>query len=142
MSLTRRTDSRLRGCEVGSLIDQSAPIAPEDATRRLAVYGSLAPGESNHHLLDGMTGRWTRGFVLGELHDRGWGARQGFPGLVCRHDAGEIAVQVFESHDLPANWTRLDTFEGAEYGRVKTSVRLPSGARVVAQIYALRAAHP
>ena len=46
---------------------------------RLVVYGSLAPGESNHDKLDGVDGVWEPGVVHGVLHDRGWDARLGYP---------------------------------------------------------------
>ena len=43
------------------------------AEHRLAVYGTLAPGEPNHHQMDGMTGEWIPGVVRGRLFMVGWG---------------------------------------------------------------------
>jgi gamma-glutamylcyclotransferase (GGCT)/AIG2-like uncharacterized protein YtfP len=34
---------------------------------RLAVYGSLAPGQANHHQLAGLAGEWRSGVVRGWL---------------------------------------------------------------------------
>src|SRR6185295_11938714 len=65
-----------------------------DARHRLATYGSLAPGRRNHHQLDGLAGRWFRGYVRGTLVDAGWGAGLGYPALVLDPDAAPVEVQV------------------------------------------------
>lgn len=102
---------------------------------RLAVYGTLAPGESNHHELDGIRGRWVRGTVRGHRHDSGWGAALGFPALVLDDSGPEVAVQVLESDDLPAHWGRLDAFEGPGYRRVIVQVHTAEGV-LDAHLYA------
>ena len=89
---------------------------------RLAVYGSLAPGKSNHHLLAKYAGTWTRGRVRGDLINAGWGAAGGFPGLIPRDDGPWVPVQVLESASLPDAWPALDAFEGDQYRRVVISV--------------------
>ncbi len=104
---------------------------------RLAVYGSLAPGEVNHHQLAGMKGRWMRGSVRGRRYEAGWGQWIGFPGLVLDEAGGEVAVQVFESGDLPEHWARLDEFEGPGYRRVAVRVALAEGEAVEAYVYEL-----
>ncbi|MGZ3401887.1 MAG: gamma-glutamylcyclotransferase family protein [Phenylobacterium sp.] len=106
------------------------------AERRLAAYGSLAPGKSNHHQLAGMAGDWRPGAVRGWLRDSGWGSGQGFPGFVPDPNGPEVAVQVFISDDLPAHWARLDRFESADYRRVRIAVATPDGD-VEAYIYAV-----
>lgn len=105
-----------------------------EAEHRLAVYGSLAPGKSNHHQLDGLTGTWVPGVLRGERNDKGWGTAGGFPGLVLNPEGDEVAVQVFTSSDLPAHWARLDRFEGKDYRRVTTKVLTADGP-VEAQVY-------
>jgi gamma-glutamylcyclotransferase (GGCT)/AIG2-like uncharacterized protein YtfP len=107
-----------------------------NAQRRLATYGTLGPGRPNHHQLSGLTGEWRRGSVRGDLHDQGWGAAQGFPGLVLNPAAEPVAVDLFLSDDLPAHWPRLDAFEGEGYLRVVTQVVTPDGV-VDACIYVL-----
>jgi len=104
---------------------------------RLAVYGSLAPGKSNHHQLDGLGGEWQPGMVRGHLVSSGWGAAQGYPGLRPDPLGPEVMVQLFTSEDLPAHWARLDAFEGDEYQRVLVDVDLGTYA-VRANLYALR----
>ena len=106
------------------------------ADHRLAVYGSLAPGKSNHHQLAGLAGDWRPGVVRGWLKDAGWGSGQGFPGLTPDAAGPEVAVQVFTSADLPDHWDRLDAFEGADYRRVRIEVATPDGP-VEAHIYAV-----
>ena len=109
---------------------------------RLAVYGSLAPGKSNHHMLAKYPGTWTRGRVRGHLVNAGWGAAGGFPGLIPRADGPWVSVDVFESAALPNAWAELDTFEGSEYARVPIDVfseDSDAASMFVANIYALAA---
>ena len=106
---------------------------------RLVVYGSLAPGKSNHGQLAGLTGTWTPGKVRGRLQDRGWGSSQGFPGLTPDPTGPEVEVQVFTSADLPAHWARLDAFEGADYARVLVELEV-EGKTARANIYAVGSA--
>ena len=62
------------------------------ASRRLAVYGSLAPGESNHAVIADLGGRWSEGLVRGEKHDIGWGASAGYPAMRWRPEAPPFPV--------------------------------------------------
>ncbi len=98
---------------------------------RLAVYGSLAPGEVNARLLQPLEGEWLEGgHVRGHLHGTGWGAAHGFPGLEWDPEGEPVPVQVFASEDLPAHWARLDAFEGPDYRRIVVPVEgLPGGSR-------------
>ncbi|HWR13626.1 MAG TPA: gamma-glutamylcyclotransferase family protein [Terriglobales bacterium] len=109
----------------------------EDSDKRLAVYGSLAPGKENHWVLASMNGCWARGVVRGQLHPEGWGATSGFPALVFDEDGPEVPVFVFESDELPQNWARLDEFEGKDYRRTVVPVKLDSGGFVRCCVYEL-----
>ena len=73
-----------------------------------------------------------------DLLDAGWGATLGYPAMIVDPDGAPIAVDLFESLDLPAHWARLDRFEGTGYQRIVTTVRTPTG-QVDAFIYALLA---
>jgi gamma-glutamylcyclotransferase (GGCT)/AIG2-like uncharacterized protein YtfP len=108
-----------------------------DALRRLATYGTLAPGRPNEHQLAAMDGRWLAGQVYGTLVDAGWGAGMGYPALVLDRHGTAVDVHVFESADLPAHWSRLDEFEGPGYERVVTTVHT-AGGDLEASIYVLR----
>lgn len=101
---------------------------------RLAVYGTLAPGKSNHDQVAFLKGTWRAGTVNGRLLQKGWAFEQGYPAIVLETDGPQVVVQLFESLDLPANWNRLDEFEGAEYRRVVTVVETENGS-VEAWIY-------
>ena len=121
-------------------MDRAAGIEGSAETR-LATYGTLAPGRPNHHQLAGLTGRWLRGTIRGRLVEAGWGADLGFPGLVLDEGGPAIAVQLFESPDLPRHWGRLDAFEGPGYRRVAVSVHTDEG-ELDACIYVVAEADP
>ncbi len=108
----------------------------ESARNRLATYGSLAPGQPNHHHLSDLNGRWIRGEVRGRLVESGWGAAIGFPSLVLDDAADPVTVQIFESEELAQHWQRLDEFEGKEYRRVTVKAKAVEG-EVWAYIYVL-----
>lgn len=96
---------------------------------RLAVYGTLAPGETNHDQLSECTGTWRAGTVRGRRHERE------YPELVLDASGPEVAVQVLESPALAAAWARLDEFEGDGYRRVLVEVRFAGGDTTVANVY-------
>lgn len=107
-------------------------------TDRLFVYGSLAPGRPNAHVLAQVPGTWEAATVRGVLRQAGWGAAIGYPGIVVDEHGDEVAGFVFSSEELDAHWARLDQFEGEGYKRVSVSARLEDGSVVQAQVYALR----
>lgn len=106
-------------------------------TRRLFVYGSLAPGRPNAHVLAGVPGTWEPAMIRGVLRHEGWGAAMGYPGIVLDEQGDEIAGFVFSSEELGAHWARLDQFEGEGYVRLLIPAKLENGALVQAYIYAL-----
>ena len=108
-------------------------------TQRLFVYGSLAPGRPNAHVLAGIRGTWQPATVKGTLHHDGWGAAIGFPGIVLEEEVGtEVRGLVFSSDELSDHWTRLDEFEGEGYERLPAQATLDDGTVVRAYLYALR----
>lgn len=106
-------------------------------THRLFVYGTLAPGRSNAHVLSGIPGTWEPAAVTGTLYAEAWGAAAGFPGLVPDSDGGEVPGLLFTSDALPAHWARLDAFEGEGYERVPTRAVRSDGTVVDAWVYRL-----
>ena len=60
----------------------------------LAVDGTLAPGQPNHHVLAPLGGEWTDGLIEGDLLPAGWGAALGYPGFRPRVGGAAVAVQV------------------------------------------------
>ncbi len=111
-------------------------------TERLFVYGSLAPGQPNAHVLADVPGTWQPASVFGTLRAEGWGAAIGFPGLVLDAQGDEVRGQVFSSDALPAHWPRLDAFEGDGYERVIARARLDDGGHVDAYVYTIRGDAP
>lgn len=99
-------------------------MPPSDPTTetRLVTYGTLAPGRSNAHELAALNGDWSVGVVHGTLVEEGWGAAEGFPGLVLDPKGPPVEVHLLTSPDLPAHWDRLDLFEGPGYRRVPVAV--------------------
>ncbi|HET7844269.1 MAG TPA: gamma-glutamylcyclotransferase family protein [Xanthomonadales bacterium] len=104
----------------------------------LFVYGTLAPGRENAHVLAGVAGEWRPASVRGTLHPEGWGAAFGYPGLVPDPHAGRVRGLVFASAELGAHWQRLDDFEGEGYERLRVDAELDDGTIVRAHVYALR----
>lgn len=118
-----------------------------DVERTLAVYGTLAPGRSNHHVVAPLGGEWTRGIVEGDLSPDGWGATLGYPALRPRAGGPAVQVHVLTSPALVAAWPSLDAFEGPGYRRVLVPVLAtgPAGTRrlhAVANLYAAADAPP
>jgi len=131
--------------------------AAADAERRLedrfrtsealAVYGTLAPGEPNHHVVAPLGGTWTEGVVEGDLFPVGWGATLGYPAFRPRAGGPAVAVKVLATAALAAAWPELDRFEGDGYRRILVPVFSPDPADerrlyTVANLYAAAEAAP
>jgi gamma-glutamylcyclotransferase (GGCT)/AIG2-like uncharacterized protein YtfP len=107
---------------------------------RLFVYGTLAPGRPNEHILVDVLGEWEPASVKGRLIPEGWGAAAGYPGIVLDENGTEVEGSVFSSQTLAEHWARLDEFEGPGYERVLTTAKLKDGTAVKACIYQLTGA--
>jgi gamma-glutamylcyclotransferase (GGCT)/AIG2-like uncharacterized protein YtfP len=106
-------------------------------TERLFVYGTLAPGRPNAHVLAPVPGTWEPASVTGTLHAEGWGAATGYPGIVLDPHGDRVDGLLFSSDHLADHWARLDAFEGDGYVRVLTTVTRQDGTAVDAHVYAL-----
>jgi gamma-glutamylcyclotransferase (GGCT)/AIG2-like uncharacterized protein YtfP len=91
-------------------------------SRTLAVYGTLAPGQPNHHVGAPLGGDWTEGLIEGDLLPVGWGADLGYPGFRPRVGGDAVAVQVLFASLLATAWPDLDRFEGPGYERILVPV--------------------
>jgi gamma-glutamylcyclotransferase (GGCT)/AIG2-like uncharacterized protein YtfP len=107
-------------------------------TDRLFVYGSLAPGRANEHVLSGIPGTWVPGTVRGTLFWTGWGAHLGCPGIVLAENGDEVDGYVLTATSLAEHWSRLDELEGHEYVRTRTRVACGEGDSLECDIYVLR----
>ena len=106
-----------------------------DKDRRLSVYGTLAPGEENAHVVAHCRGDLKRASVTGRLVNTGWGAALGFPALQIDPEGERVAGWLLQSDDLPESWSALDEFEGEAYRRSLVMVELESGETVAASAY-------
>ena len=88
----------------------------------LAVYGTLAPGRPNHHVLAPLGGEWTDGLIEGDLLPVGWGAELGYPGFRPRVGGDAVAVRELTAPSLASAWPTLDRFEGPGYERILVPV--------------------
>ncbi|TCJ19948.1 hypothetical protein E0L93_03085 [Rubrobacter taiwanensis] len=98
-------------------------------SRRLVVYGTLAPGEPNEWVLAGLEGEWRECRVRG-----GVSIRRGLRYFRWDPEAGEVRCLLFVSGRLPGMWPRLDAFEGPGYRRILVPAEL-EGRVVAANIY-------
>lgn len=103
----------------------------------LFIYGTLAPGRSNHYIMDGIDGHWQKATTHGHLKQLGWGAQQGYPAIHPDPDGPLVDGYLLTSTVLQQHWGRLDEFEGEEYQRVEIDVTTESGELVQAYVYAL-----
>ena len=104
---------------------------------RLFVYGTLAPGRPNEHVLSAIGGSWEAASVSGSLRQEGWGAAMGYPGIDLDEHGDEVQGFLFSSEKLSDHWAKLDAFEGESYERVLTVVKLRVNRTVDAYIYTL-----
>src|SRR5215216_4369161 len=117
------------GSEASGQVHEAGAV---DAERRLearfrishtlAVYGTLAPGKPNHHVVAPLGGEWTDGLIEGDLIQSGWGADLGYPGFRPREGGEAVAVQVLRAPLLASAWPELDRFEGPGYERILVPV--------------------
>ena len=108
---------------------------------RLFVYGTLAPGRPNEHVLADIQGKWEPATIMCTLVPDGWGAAAGYPGIILNEHGDEVEGLLFSSEKLDEHWARLDEFEGEGYERVLTSVKRRDGTAVEAYVYRLRGTH-
>lgn len=108
-----------------------------DKMQHLFVFGTLAPGQPNEHILSEINGQWQKGTILGTLHEEGWGADMGFPGIKLSKEGSQVKGWVFSSDELGPHWARLDAFEGEAYHRVLTEVAMTDKSTLSAFIYVL-----
>jgi gamma-glutamylcyclotransferase (GGCT)/AIG2-like uncharacterized protein YtfP len=106
-------------------------------TYRLFVYGTLAPGRPNAHVLAEVPGEWEPATVTGRLFREGWGAAAGYPGIVLDEHGEDVEGFLFSSQRLAEHWARLDAFEGVGYERVLTTATRKDGTAVDAYVYRL-----
>ena len=106
--------------------------------QRLFVYGTLAPGRPNAHVLEEIGGSWQSALVRGKLYQEGWGSQMGYPGMVLDAAGEVINGFVFSSDKLAEHWKSLDEFEGKDYERILTMAKLSDGSSAETFVYVLK----
>jgi gamma-glutamylcyclotransferase (GGCT)/AIG2-like uncharacterized protein YtfP len=117
-------------CQTTSpVIEELFDILFQHPSQRLAVYGTLAPGEPNASQLAGLDGEWSEGVVEGDIEKR-----NGLPQFQWRLGGAQNVIRVFCSAQLGDQFARLDRFEGTAYQRILVPV-VVDGRTVVTNIY-------
>lgn len=104
-------------------------ILIENPNQRLVVYGTLAPGEVNHHILEPIPGNWSRCVLRGAIDRSG-----SFPVFQWDPSGEALEAQLFESPELPDHWLRIDRFEGPRYKRLIVPAETERGIKM-ANVY-------
>jgi len=103
--------------------------------RALAVYGTLAPGASNHQVVADIDGQWVEAAIRGHRFTARWRDTPGYPGF--RPDPGGPVVEalILVADELPEHWDRLDGFEGPGYRRVEIDVFDRAGVQALGRAW-------
>jgi len=104
------------------LIGEVLAVLFDRPDTRLAVYGTLAPGEPNHCILKEVSGEWITGHITGRIHKE-----NGLPKFHWDLSGDSVPVHLLRSSSLPGFFPRLDDFEGRGYRRSWIPVTCPSG---------------
>lgn len=107
--------------EQGALAEQQLNDAFE-TNNLLAVYGTLAPGRQNYHIVEPLGGDWSEGVIEGDLQQTGWGATLGYPAFRPKAGGTALRIKLLKSPLLPSEWKHVDGFEGPDYQRVLVPV--------------------
>lgn len=124
------------GSEDGNIAEQKLNSLFQ-THQTLAVYGTLAPGKPNHHIVAPYGGTWSDGIIRGDLGRVGWGAELNYPGFNPRENGTDISAKLLRSSQLPDAWPAIDEFEGSDYYRILVPVFGKDGqVMTVANVYA------
>lgn len=88
----------------------------------LAVYGTLAPGRQNYHIVEPLGGDWSEGIIEGNLQQTGWGATLGYPAFRPQSGGPVHKIKLLKSRALASGWQHVDDFEGPDYQRILVPV--------------------
>lgn len=121
-----------------TILEESSVRRTYHTDRHLAVYGTLAPGESNHHILGSIPGEWTPVELRGVRFTLQVGTDIGYPGYNWQPDGPTVDAYLLTSPKLPEHFDRLDRFEGPDYCRILVPVYRNGTMFAVANTYECR----
>jgi gamma-glutamylcyclotransferase (GGCT)/AIG2-like uncharacterized protein YtfP len=127
--LDKSERDRLVSEVTAKVIDELFDIFFDAPSKRLAVYGTLAPDGPNASQLASLEGEWHEGTVQGVVENR-----NGFVDFKWSTAAQFIAVRILSAEGLSERFARLDRFEGPRYQRVLVPVTI-DGTLTVCNIY-------
>lgn len=104
----------------------------------LFVYGTLAPNEENHYLLENIAGDWQPATLRGWTRDTQWEQYSGYPGIRPSTKNSTVKGHLLCADSLSEHWERLDEFEGDAYARVIVKAHINNEQIVEAHAYAIR----
>jgi gamma-glutamylcyclotransferase (GGCT)/AIG2-like uncharacterized protein YtfP len=113
-----------------ALLEREVPVS-----RRLAVYGTLAPGGGRHDLLAEIEGRWFEGHVRGHKFVGRRSSARGYPALRLDPEGDRVPVAVLDAPELSRRFGPLDAYEGDGYRRVVAPVWDDGGLLLIANVY-------
>lgn len=105
---------------------------------KLVCYGTLCPGEANHHVLGAAgQGHWQPCTVRAHMGQIGsyMGDVGPFKIITLDESAAPVPMQMLTSDQLGEMWPAIDAFEGQAYQRVLCTAQTENGP-VEAYIYA------
>ena len=88
-------------------------------SQKLVVYGTLAPGQPNHAVVESLHGSWLPCTIEATVATHG-----GLPVLEWKPRSGTpaISAMILDSPELNGQWARIDAFEGSGYRRELVTV--------------------
>lgn len=102
--------------------------------RRFVAYGTLRPGQRNHHRLRGVAGKWRPCTIYGSVR-----TTKEIPYFRWRPLGRAVDAEVLESDKLSTKWRELDAFEGPGYRRTLVPAKLRGEGRwIVGWVYESR----
>lgn len=99
-------------------------------SEKLLAYGSLAPGQPNHHIMSDLGGTWIDCKIKGSIMKN-----EGLQYFKWDIHGEEIDVKLFTARKLKDKWKLLDRFEGPSYRRHLIIGRLSNGNLTIANVY-------
>ena len=125
----KRERDRVVSDATARVAEEVLDILFDRPSRRLAVYGTLAPDGANACELAGVDGAWRAGTVDGIMV-----MRRGLSEFHWTLNADAVSVKVISSPDLREHFDRLDRFEGPRDARSLVPVQI-DGKLSVCNIY-------
>jgi gamma-glutamylcyclotransferase (GGCT)/AIG2-like uncharacterized protein YtfP len=93
------------------VLEELVDFILERPSQKLAVYGTLKPGQPNYGMLRDIDGSWTPVRLNGCL------TRLACPPFPSRPRAAQCEAELLISAELANHWSQLDEFEGSGYTR-------------------------